>query len=83
MPALDNAVLEFLEEFQRLDAVVGNADADVRQRHACFDCLVESEALGGLQFAQSVLHGLIHHFANQTLVRGPLWVPLYLAVEFF
>ena len=47
----------------------------MRQYDACFDGLVECEALGGLQFAEFVVHWLVHDFADEALVSGPLRKP--------
>lgn len=44
----------------------------MRQDDAGFDCLVQGEALGGLQFAESFIHRLVHDFADEALVSGPL-----------
>jgi len=72
MPAFNHAVVELFEEVQGLNAVVGDADADVRQLDSCLDCLVESEALGGLQCTESLVHRFVHDFADEALVGGPL-----------
>jgi hypothetical protein len=76
MPAFNHAVVELFEEVQGLNAVVGDADADVRQLDSCLDCLVESEALGGLQCTESLVHRFVHDFADEALVSSPLRLAL-------
>jgi hypothetical protein len=44
----------------------------VRELDASLDCLVESEALGGLQHAVFLVHRFIHDLADEALVGGPL-----------
>jgi hypothetical protein len=72
VPALDDSIVELFVEVERLNAVVGDADSDVRELHSCFDCLVECEALAGLQGTESLVHRFVHDFADEALVGGPL-----------
>jgi hypothetical protein len=44
----------------------------VREYDASLDCLVESEAFGGLQNTEFLVHRFVHDFADEALVGGPL-----------
>lgn len=68
VPALDDFVVKLLLQVERLDAVVDDADSDVRQHHARLHRLVEREAAPGLEVFEPVLHLGRQVFFDQALV---------------